>query len=107
MLRLEVTTNRCLYNLWTKLLARKNIQIHIIGLFYKVSDDIGSLYQLHQSKPCLSARSKMFHPWRTVGYHVNLLNQLIRELDDLLAGADGASTAGARVDNKMMTPCHY
>jgi len=93
--------------MWTELLARKYIQIHIVGLFHEVSDDVGSFYQLDQGESCLVSAAKVLHPGGSIGHHVDLLHQLVGELSNLLLGADGTSTAGARVDNQMMTPCHY
>jgi len=91
----------------TELLARKYVKIHIVGLFHKVSDDVGSLYQLDQSKSSLVPAAEVDHPGGSIGHHVDLLDQLVGELSNLLGGADGASTTTSCVDNQVMSPCHY
>lgn len=91
----------------TKLLARKNIKIHIVGLFHKVSDDVGSLYQLDQGESSLSARAKVLYPGGSIGYHVDLLDQLVGELSNLLLRPDSTAATGSCVNNQMMSPCHY
>jgi len=87
-----------------KVLTRKHIKIHIIGLFHEVSDDITCLYQLYKSIASLIALSKMLTPWITERDHIDLFDKLFGEADDMQLTADGLGPAHARIQNKMLAP---
>ena len=96
-----------LYRIRVELLAAEHIQVHIVILFNKVRDDIGSFYQLDQSVPGFVSCAKVNDLWFAVCYHIYLLDEVECECRYCSSTPDGLWATTGRVDDSMQTPFHY
>jgi hypothetical protein len=100
--------NNLPYSLGIEILARKYVQVHVIGLLHKMRADVGGLNQLDKRVTLLVARSKHDNLGRTVWNHINLLDQCGGKVMNLLLGADRTSQTGACIEHKVVSPKrHY
>lgn len=86
------------------ILTRKHIQIHIISLFYEVSNDVTCADQLNKSIACLVTFSKMLTPWIAKGYHINTLDESFGECNNMRLAPDGLGPAKTGIQYKMFAP---
>ncbi len=59
-----------------KCLARKDIEIHVVGLFHEMCSDVGGLDQLHESISLLVASAKQNDLRLSVGHHVDFGHEI-------------------------------
>jgi len=72
-----------------EVLARKNIQVHIVGFFHEVSDDVRSMDQLNKCISRLITSSKMFAKRLSEWLHINVFDEFLGKRNNIVAITNG------------------
>ena len=85
-------------------LTGKHIEINVIEFFDKMSRDTGCFNELYESVALLGAGAEHDDSGRTVGDHVDLLDELLGKGCDCGFGSQSSGIAFAGIDDQMKAP---
>ena len=104
MLGCKIRIQNTLHIVGHKRLARKHIQVHVVGLLHKMCTDVGGLNELDKRVSLLVAGSKQNDLGLSVGHHVDFGHEILGKMRNCFSRTNGGRTALARVENEMISP---